>query len=361
MNNTCQHGSTCKDLIDDYMCLCAPGYRGDRCEIDIDECELNACKNGANCTDKVADYDCTCSTTKNAQGQLFSGKNCTYELTICKPENNPKCENNATCHPFLVNEATREENYTCECRPGFTGKYCQTPTTASFNGISSSIQKKLNQTSNNYISFRFRTTLPSVILFVWKGTYSSRMFVHLEIINGRLQMGYIQGTGPNDAILSFARIPVHVNDSNWHEIILEQKSNQLNLTLNSVLCKNNRAACTKVNNFLLSSPLDQVYFGNPKSGFMQGNTISKSIFKGCMEDIKVNSEIVLPSSTGGNTITINTEVGCPRVEQCFADTCSHHGVCYDFWNTFQCDCERPHIGNRCEDGECLHVIYTDQF
>ncbi|KAK3088892.1 hypothetical protein FSP39_025053 [Pinctada imbricata] len=118
VNNTCEHGSTCKDLIDDYMCQCAPGYKGDMCEIDIDECELNACKNDATCTDRVADYDCTCSNVKNSQGQLFSGKNCTFELTACYPESNPRCQNGAICHPFLVNEARGEQGYTCECQPG---------------------------------------------------------------------------------------------------------------------------------------------------------------------------------------------------------------------------------------------------
>jgi hypothetical protein len=57
--NTCQFGSTCDDQINYYTCICAPGYHGDKCEIEINECdEYLPCKNGASCQDKIADYDC---------------------------------------------------------------------------------------------------------------------------------------------------------------------------------------------------------------------------------------------------------------------------------------------------------------
>ena len=37
INNTCQFGSTCDDKINYYTCICAPGYHGDKCEIEIND------------------------------------------------------------------------------------------------------------------------------------------------------------------------------------------------------------------------------------------------------------------------------------------------------------------------------------
>ena len=45
----CLHGE-CQDQIARYQCLCDPGYEGDRCELEIDECQrFTPCEHGA-CT-----------------------------------------------------------------------------------------------------------------------------------------------------------------------------------------------------------------------------------------------------------------------------------------------------------------------
>ncbi len=41
-------------------CECTPGYTGEHCEVDFDDCEDNKCKNGAQCTDAVNGYTCVC-------------------------------------------------------------------------------------------------------------------------------------------------------------------------------------------------------------------------------------------------------------------------------------------------------------
>eukprot|EP01047_Picozoa_sp_COSAG01_P146097 COSAG01_NODE_78632_length_142_cov_667.069767_1_plen_47_part_11 len=34
----CQNGGTCSDLTAAYVCTCAAGYSGNRCDVDVDEC-----------------------------------------------------------------------------------------------------------------------------------------------------------------------------------------------------------------------------------------------------------------------------------------------------------------------------------
>lgn len=81
----CQHQSTCListsgpkwvlllDPVDDisasYLhlfgfvfcrCVCSPGYVGDDCSINYDDCRENRCQNGAQCVDELNGYSCIC-------------------------------------------------------------------------------------------------------------------------------------------------------------------------------------------------------------------------------------------------------------------------------------------------------------
>ena len=54
----CQNSGTCLENEFIYECQCEPGYQGDHCEVDINECETSPCMNSGACLDKVRGRNC---------------------------------------------------------------------------------------------------------------------------------------------------------------------------------------------------------------------------------------------------------------------------------------------------------------
>ncbi|KAH9641998.1 hypothetical protein HF086_010510 [Spodoptera exigua] len=110
LERDCQHGGHCADVRSSYACACPPGYAGDFCQLDVDECAAHQCQNGAVCKDGVASYTCICP-------DGFEGDFCERDIDECASS---PCLHGGTCKDAAG-------GYSCACAPAWHGPTCAAP------------------------------------------------------------------------------------------------------------------------------------------------------------------------------------------------------------------------------------------
>ncbi|XP_069668601.1 uncharacterized protein uif isoform X2 [Periplaneta americana] len=103
----CLLGANCTDLVADFSCACPPGFTGKRCHAKIDLCITNPCKHGI-CVDRLFSHQCICSPG-------WTGPACDVNINECASS---PCENDGQCEDTV-------DGFRCTCEPGYTGKKCQ--------------------------------------------------------------------------------------------------------------------------------------------------------------------------------------------------------------------------------------------
>ncbi|CAF4043699.1 unnamed protein product [Rotaria magnacalcarata] len=73
--NTCKNNATCYLNVGREICICAPGFTGQYCETDINECLSSPCLHGGDCTNSINNYTCNCSNI------FYTGSNCEINRT----------------------------------------------------------------------------------------------------------------------------------------------------------------------------------------------------------------------------------------------------------------------------------------
>ncbi|XP_033106114.1 delta-like protein D [Anneissia japonica] len=109
----CVNGGTCQHGVDSYVCICPPAWGGSLCHLLQDECINFPCANNATCesdvlSDGTSNYTCTCEPG-------WEGMNCTDEIYEC--ESSP-CLNDGVCQDLL-------NGWNCLCKEGWEGGACE--------------------------------------------------------------------------------------------------------------------------------------------------------------------------------------------------------------------------------------------
>ncbi|KAG8436582.1 hypothetical protein GDO86_007622 [Hymenochirus boettgeri] len=77
-NITCYNYSNCTEGGGNLRCTCFPGFVGERCEIDVDECDSDPCLNGGLCQNLPNRFHCICDMN-------FAGDRCEIDLSDFMP------------------------------------------------------------------------------------------------------------------------------------------------------------------------------------------------------------------------------------------------------------------------------------
>ena len=116
-NHTCQNGGSCLDGVSNYSCNCLPGYTGSRCETGRYFAEFGReasllCVAKSICYSLCFRFFSGSTISPLKYGNLFSPT----DIDECV---NHTCSNGGPCVDGV-------NNYSCNCKPGFTGDRCQT-------------------------------------------------------------------------------------------------------------------------------------------------------------------------------------------------------------------------------------------
>ncbi|KAL3875660.1 hypothetical protein ACJMK2_033590, partial [Sinanodonta woodiana] len=111
-SNPCSQYGMCQNLVNGSKCLCPiyGNYQLPRCERSSNFCSSSHCQNGGACQqfDSVR-YECTCRPG-------FTGQNCETNVDNCK-ENPDGCLYGGMCNDGV-------NKYNCSCMNGFNGDHC---------------------------------------------------------------------------------------------------------------------------------------------------------------------------------------------------------------------------------------------
>ena len=112
-NDDVTRGECRLDGPDNPVCNCAPGWSGDNCRNDIDECSAgtSSCTDDAECQNTEGGYECVCPSGYTGDGKT-DGSGCS-DIDECY-EQSHNCGPQSIC-------VNNDGGFSCKCRPGFVG------------------------------------------------------------------------------------------------------------------------------------------------------------------------------------------------------------------------------------------------
>ncbi|GAA6099215.1 slit homolog 3 protein [Tachysurus ichikawai] len=337
----CQHDSKCVPLSKGYRCECLPGYVGQHCEQDYNDCLENKCQHGAECVDAINGYTCVCK-------DGFSGLFCENPppmilLQKTSPCDQSDCQNGAQC--LLI-----EGEPLCRCLPGFFGNKCQKMLTAHFLGKDTYIELPGSTIRpSTHISLQVATDKDNGMLF-YKEDHDP---LAVELYQGHIRLIYDFGKYPPTTVYSVES----VNDGLFHTVELLIQ----NQTLSLVVDKGAHKSLGKLARPPSVEPNTHLYVGGVPStigstGLRTG--AERVSFNGCIHNVRINGELQeLSTGLSGKEGILP---GCHSCSVCAQGPCRQRG---EAGVTCECPssssgplCEQQSYANPCQSSRCVHGL-----
>uniref|UniRef100_A0A8C1VAK6 Slit homolog 1 protein n=1 Tax=Cyprinus carpio TaxID=7962 RepID=A0A8C1VAK6_CYPCA len=336
----CKHQSTCFITVTGPKCICAPGYVGDDCSVNYDDCKDHRCQNGAQCVDGVNGYSCVCP-------KSYSGQLCEVPSTprsLCDLAN---CQNNAPC-------VERGGHALCQCLEGFGGPRCEKLVSVNFVDRDSYLllSDPKNWPQAN-ITLQVSTAEDNGIL-LYNGDNDH---IAVELHEGHVKVSYDPGSQPSHAIYSTETI----NDGQFHTVELVTFDQMVNLSIDGGIP-------TTMDSFGKVQPLRgeaPLYVGGmPVSVHPTAPRIwqiqNSSSFHGCIQNLYINNELQDFTKTQMKPGVVPGCEPCRKI-YCLHGICQPNTAigpichCQPGWSGQHCDqpSANPCLGSKCVHGRCI--------
>ncbi|PIC13789.1 hypothetical protein B9Z55_027410 [Caenorhabditis nigoni] len=127
----CQNGGICVGNGQNATCICPNGFKGSKCDEDVNECQTNKhdCSPRSTCINTNGSYLCVCPqgflppdclTPGNSSSVEFKSTVCFVEVSSEYPKGISRyCQNGGYCE--------KSNGGRCECPPGYKGSTCEIP------------------------------------------------------------------------------------------------------------------------------------------------------------------------------------------------------------------------------------------
>ncbi|XP_019377369.1 PREDICTED: protocadherin Fat 4, partial [Gavialis gangeticus] len=328
----CHNNGTCHNLVGGFSCSCPDGFTGMACERDINECLSSPCKNGAICQNFPGSFNCVCKTG-------YTGKTCDSAVNYC--ECNP-CFNGGSCQSGV-------EGYYCHCPFGVFGNHCEL-NSYGFEELSYMEFPSMDP-NNNYIYIKFATIKSNALMLYNYDNQTGEQaeFLALEITEERLRFSYNLGSGTYKLTTM-----KKVSDGQFHTVIARRAGMAASLTVDSCSEDQEPGYCTVSNvavatDWTLDVQPNRVTVGGIRSLepiLQRRGQVESHDFVGCIMEFAVNGRPLEPSQALAAHGILDQ---CPRLEgACSISPCQHGGTCVDHWSWQQCHCKEGLTGKHCE-------------
>uniref|UniRef100_A0A452V8G1 Slit homolog 1 protein n=1 Tax=Ursus maritimus TaxID=29073 RepID=A0A452V8G1_URSMA len=341
--NPCQHEAQCVGTPDGPRCECAPGYAGDNCSENQDDCRDHRCQHGAQCVDEVNSYSCLC-----AEG--YSGQFCEAPPrppTPRSPCEGTECQNGANC-------VDQGGGPVCQCLPGFGGPECEKLLSVNFVDRDTYLQfTDLQNWPRANITLQVSTAEDNGIL-LYNGDNDH---IAVELYQGHVRVSYDPGSYPSSAIYSAETI----NDGQFHTVELVTFDQMVNLSIDggSPMTMDNFGK-----HYTLNSEAPLYVGGMPvdvnSAAFRLWQILNGTSFHGCIRNLYINNELQDFTKTRMKPGVV------PGCEPCRKLYCLH-GICQPNatpgpvchceagWGGLHCDqpADGPCHGHKCVHGKWL--------
>lgn len=355
----CKNGAQCRPMSQDYVCTCPLGYTDKNCSTNIDDCVNNICQNGAHCIDGIGQYSCECSIG-------YSGKYCAtktaalpnyLQSSVCQ---NSDCQNDGVCY-----QPRGRSEYVCRCQSGYEGKKCEKLQSVSF-VRDSYVQAPGSNFSQTYnITIRFTTSSDRGILF-HQGDDSH---IAAELYQGRVRISFSPEVSIYHSLLLYSY--TSVNDSLPHTLTILINGKNVSMILDNsvprfVFSKGDKRYIESRSNFYLGGMPDEAR-QRAKSRF---HIVRTSSFRGCFHYAYINDKLF--DFDNVNLVTNQLLPGCGEEEKspaqlrdpCDENLCAN-GECVPNYGTmdYACECNRGYSGTTCDQQAvtCTAESYKDYY